>query len=367
MRRRAERLTKLAFVTVTAVALAGCSGGGLSGGRTITAQFENANGLYEGNAVAVLGMHVGKVARITPRGSGVEVVLRVDAPVRLPADVQAVLISNSVLTDRHIELAPVYRGGPTLPDNAVLDRAHTKNPVEFDSLLAMSDRLAISLSGDGAGGGPIANLMDIGAAATEGNGDLMREALDKLSQALRVGGDDGAATRDAVTGVVTDLDALTTVAADNEQTLRDFASGVHRLTDLLADQNLGTGDTGAKLRDILVATADLMARNKDRIAALTANAGTLTTTMADYNDNLAEFFDVFPLAADNVYNAIDRDIGAIRASVDLNRMLLDGQMVKEVCNLLGLKELGCATGTMRDLGPDFGIVRMLEIMAEMDK
>ncbi|MGC7349496.1 MlaD family protein, partial [Mycobacteroides abscessus] len=34
---------------------------------TLTAQFDNASGLYESNVVAVLGMPVGKITKITPQ------------------------------------------------------------------------------------------------------------------------------------------------------------------------------------------------------------------------------------------------------------------------------------------------------------
>ena len=73
---------------------------------SVTAQFDSAAGLYEGNTVAVLGMPVGKVTRITPKGGYVEVEFTVDKDVQVPADAQAVTISNSILTDRQIELTP---------------------------------------------------------------------------------------------------------------------------------------------------------------------------------------------------------------------------------------------------------------------
>jgi hypothetical protein len=38
-------------------------------------------------------------------------------------------------------------------------------------------------------------------------------------------------------------------------------------------------------------------------------------------------------------------------------------MAKEMCNLIGDKQLGCATGTIQDFGPDFGLTGMLELMA----
>ncbi len=84
---------------------------------TVTAQFDSAAGLYEGNVVAVLGMPVGKVTKITPKGGYVEVDFTVDKDVKVPADVQAATISNSILTDRQIELTPPYRDGPTLQNH----------------------------------------------------------------------------------------------------------------------------------------------------------------------------------------------------------------------------------------------------------
>ena len=78
----------------------------------MTAQFDSASGLYEDNVVAVLGMPVGKVTKITPKGGYVEVEFTVDRDVKIPAAAQAVTVSTSILTDRQIELTPPYRGGP---------------------------------------------------------------------------------------------------------------------------------------------------------------------------------------------------------------------------------------------------------------
>lgn len=362
---RTLSLLKLAVVTLTAAGLAGCAGGpGGGDATTITARFANANGLYEGNAVSVLGMKVGQITAITARGTDVEVRMRIDDEITLPADVRAVTVSDSILTDRHIELTPVYRGGPALPADAVLGLDRTKTPVEFDALLSMTQKLSTALSGDGNGAGPVADLMNLGAAATDGNGPAMRAALTELSRALQLGPDQGAATRDAVTTVVTHLDTLTATAARNDRQLRDFGSAVAQLSDFLADQQLGTGSTGATLNRIIAQVSDLLLRHQGTIAELATNATTLSASLADYDTNLAAFLDVFPLVTDNAYNAIDHNVGALRAAVDINRILLDGQMVKELCNLLQLQSLGCATGSMRDLGPDFGITAILTALAE---
>ncbi|WP_280262062.1 MCE family protein [Nocardia wallacei] len=357
---------KLAAVALLGAVVAGCGGplGGVTDtSNTITARFANANGLYVGNPVSVLGMRIGKVTDIQPRGRHVEVTMDVDKGVPIPADAQAVTVSDSVLTDRHIEFTPVYRGGPALADHAVLGLDRTRTPVEFDSLLAMADKLSNALGTNDNGQGPVAGLLDVGSQIATGNGNELREAMTELSRALQLGPDNGEATRAAVTKTVQNLDALTAAASRNDQVLREFGSGIHTLSDVLAEQNLGSGDTGAKLNQIVTHMADLLERNRDNLRNITANSTTMTTSMADYNDNLAEFLDVFPLVADNAYNAIDPNIRALRGTVGLDKFFLDGQMLKSVCNLLGLTELGCATGTARDMGPDFGIGQMLSVIA----
>ena len=362
-----SRALKLLVVAVATVAVAGCSSGPVGdlvdSSITVTAQFTSANGLYKGNTVAVLGMKVGKVVSVTPHPTYVDVTMTVDKWVKIPADAMAVTVSDSLLTDRHVEFTPVYHSGPTLRDHAVLNTDRTRTPVEFDSLLAMADKLSQSLGGDGKGNGPVAGLLDVSSQIATGNGKEMRDAMTELSRALQLGSDNGASTKDAVTTIVRNLDVLTSAAARNDQQIRQFGSGVDTLSGILADQNLGAGDTGKKLNEILVQVADLLQRNRGNLHGLATNTNTITKSMADYNDNLAEFLDIFPMVTDNVYNAMDTNIGALRGTVGLDKFLLDGQMVKEVCNLLQLHNLGCATGTMRDMGPDFGLGAMLTAMA----
>ena len=39
--------------------------------------------------------------------------------------------------------------------------------------------------------------------------------------------------------------------------------------------------------------------------------------------------------------------------------------MKEVCNMMGLRQLGCSTGTLQDFGPDYGLTYMLDGLAAM--
>lgn len=337
---------------------------------TVTAQFEDVIGLYEGNDVSVLGMPVGKVTSIVPKSTYVEVKMAIDSGVDLPADVQAVTVSTSILTDRHIELTPAYRSGPKLRTGDLLGLPRTRTPVEFDRTLAMVDKLSSALRGDDNGDGPLADLVDIGAQIGSDSGPNLAATLDQLSQALRLGADNGAGTKQDIEAIASNLAELTRAAADNDATIREFGSNIRQFSAMLAEQDLGDGDTGAKINQILDEAAALLETNRDGLKSTVANSQTVLTAADDNRRDIAEMLDLLPMLGDNVYNAIDSNVGAIRAHALADKLLANQQMVKEICNLSGIKDLGCATGTLADYSPDFGVnflvdgvVGMLETMA----
>src|SRR5690606_42118395 len=91
-------------------------------------------GLDEGNSVRVRGVEMGTVERVQPMGDRVKVTVTYDRTVRLPADVQAVIVAPSLVSDRYIQFTPPYSGGPTLKNNAVIGQDRTAVPLEVDEL-----------------------------------------------------------------------------------------------------------------------------------------------------------------------------------------------------------------------------------------
>lgn len=330
----------------------------------VTAHFDEASGLYPGNAVEVLGIPVGTVAEVTPRSTYVEVVLELDGDVQVPADAMAVTVSTSILTDRRVELSPPYESGPVLQNHDLIPLSRTQTPVGFDRVLAMIDRLAADLSGDGAGGGPLADLVNAGAAAVDGNGQHIRTALDELSTALRMT-TDGAKTKDELTRIVTGLNSLTTAMAANDGAIRQFGSFIRATSDVLAAERFGTGTTGAKINAVLTQAAEVVEESREDIQRAVGNGDVILDAVTDNQRELAEAFDVLPLLLENAYNAIDPNARTLRVHALVDKVMLDSQLPKEVCNMMGLRQLGCSTGTLMDYGPDFGLTYMLDSMARM--
>lgn len=332
---------------------------------TLTAQFDNASGLYESNVVAVLGMPVGKITKITPQSGYVEVQFTVDKDVKVPADVQAVTLSTSILTDRQVELSPPYRGGPTLKDGDTIGLDHTKTPVEFDRVLGMLDRLSLSLKGDGKGQGPVADIVNSAAGVADNNGEKIKSGLGELSKALRLSSEGGVTTREQLTTIIKNVSSLFDAAAANDGKLREFASTVHQLSQILDDEALGTGSTGHKFNDLVKQAGDIVEANRDNLKQTILNSNTALKAVVDNQREISEWIDVQPLAWDNMYNVVDQDNKRLRIRFMTDRLLFESQMDKEICNMMGLRQLGCGTGTLQDYGPDFGLTYMLDGLAAM--
>ena len=110
--------------------------------RAMCAEFSDAVGLYPGNKVALLGIEVGSTTAIVNKPDHVEVDFTVPADLDLPADVGAVTYSQSIVTDRHIELTKPYSGGPKFTGPGCIKLKSTKTPISISETFAAVGKLA---------------------------------------------------------------------------------------------------------------------------------------------------------------------------------------------------------------------------------
>src|ERR1700742_4239321 len=110
--------------------------------RAMCAEFSDAVGLYPGNKVALLGIEVGSTTAIVNKPDHVEVDFTVPGDLALPADVGAVTYSQSIVTDRHIELTKPYAGGPKFTGPGCIKLKSTKTPISVSDTFAAVGKLA---------------------------------------------------------------------------------------------------------------------------------------------------------------------------------------------------------------------------------
>lgn len=289
-------LKRLMVIVLLLTPLTAC---GSSSPTTVTAQFSDAAGLFVGNDVGVLGVRVGSITAVKPKGDHVDVTLRIDDGVKVPAKAGAVIVSRSVATDRYVELTPVYDSGPVIESGTVLPMARTRTPVEFDDLLGsltdISDQLAVSA--------PLNDLLATGAKTLDGNGQKIADGMHGLADTLGTLDD---ATGD-ITGTLDNLDQLTKTLADNDALVRRFNTEVSTAASMLDDQHEAIESTFTVLSAMLQRVAAFSHDHRDKIASQIADITALSNTLLDHRAGLEQAVSTLPLMMQNVDRAISED------------------------------------------------------------
>ncbi|WP_448626826.1 MCE family protein [Geodermatophilus sp. URMC 64] len=278
------------------------------GSYRVTAWFDQAVGLYEGSDVRILGIPVGRITAVVPRGDRVRVDMEIEDDYDIPADADAVILAPSLVSDRYVQFAPVYDGGDTMADGATVPLERTATPVELDAVYGALDDLSSALGPTGANeNGALSDLIDTGAANLDGNGEALNSTLTGFSQAVRT----LAENRDDLFSSLDHLQTFTTALATVDTQVRQFNDNLAAVADQLA----GEREDLARAVDLLTqALGDVADFVRDNTALLTGNVDELadvTLTLVQQRQALAEVLDVAPAALGNLAHAYNPDYGTL--------------------------------------------------------
>lgn len=159
----------------------------------IVIYFTSVTGIYPGDDARVLGVKVGKIAAVDPAGAHVKMTVDIDADVPIPADARAVIVAQSLVSSRYVQLAPAYEtSGPTMRNGAVIPVERTAVPVEWDEVKTQLMRLATELAPSAQGpDSSLSRFIDSAADAMQGNGEKLHRTLEELSGVGRILADGG--------------------------------------------------------------------------------------------------------------------------------------------------------------------------------
>jgi virulence factor Mce-like protein len=309
--------------------------------KRVTAQFATAIGIYKGTPVRILGVNVGHVTGVHPESHYVRVTMEYDSRYELAADASAVEVANSLVSDRYIQLTPLYdpahdRG--YLRSGAVIDVRHTGGPAELDDIYAALDKLAVALgpsgANRGAGHGALSTLVTVAAANLKGNGEALGQSITKLSQAAQT----LANQRQNLFGTVRNLQTFTTALHASDGQIRLFNEQLAQVASDLASERT---DLAAALHDITLTLGEVrtfVKQNAGRfhtdIRGLREITGVLVKEKSSLNETLA----VAPIALANIIHAYQPDIGAIATRSNLASLTsTEGNSpTKILCSVLSL-------------------------------
>ena len=314
-----------ALALAAIVALAWTVTGARSGDDRVrvVAEFASADGVYVGSQVRIVGVEVGIVEEVEPIGAVARVHLSLDPGTQVPADAGAVVMNPAVIADRFVELAPAYRGGPLLPDGAVIPVERTRAPLDFDEFVSSLDTVSTAFA---PGADEVAEGLERGAEALDGRGERLSRAIRDLTTVSAVGGD-RAGDLDAI---VSELAVLMEAAGGRDETMRDLVLGLDDLGRQIRDDRIDVAAPAEDLRVILDELDAIVAERGEDITAATDATREVTALYAAHRADFAEFLDLYPLMMENLAAGIGPD-GRARIRLNVSSNITHFARGRELC------------------------------------
>lgn len=333
-------------IVLTLVASAAIVMFGTGDRKYLTATFPRTVSVYEGSDVRVLGVAVGQIESVTPKGTGVEVRMSYDGDVKVPADAQALIVAPSIVGDRFVQLAPVYSGGEVLADDAVL-QTQGGTPLELDEIYASLDSLTVALGPDGANKeGALSALLRTTAENFGGQGETFNQSIRDLGKFSRTLDNN----KEELFGAAEELQGFISTLAENDDTVRDFNQSLAQVSDMLAGER---DELSASLRNLAVAMSEVttfVKENRDLLGKNIKGLNRVSKVLVKQRDAVDEILKVAPLALNNLgltYNpqagTLDTraNMGNLVHELESNPELMLCSIVSqadtsgEACNLIG--------------------------------
>ncbi|MFC4372920.1 MlaD family protein [Nocardia halotolerans] len=274
--------------------------------RGYCADMPDSIGLYPGSEVTVLGIRVGEVIDIEPHGTSARVRFTVRADRRLPLDVGAVTVNDTLVADRALALVGDEPVGPGREPGTCITNTLTPQSLSetFDALAGLADEL--NAADDPAQRTAVGSGLSALDRATSGTGADINAVITGLGRAL--------AAPDAAIGHLGSLiDALAalvhrarngwdTVEAMTRELPRTFDDIVTIAFPPIIDIVTYLVQVLPQLNDVLMLVGTPAVRALDRMAELPAllNAGV---------SSLAEVIRLTPAVAAGLAATIDPSTG----------------------------------------------------------
>ena len=300
-----------------------------SGTRTLYADFSRTVSVYQGSDVRILGVPVGKVDSVTPMGTVVRVKMEYSDKYKLPKDVNAVIISPSIVGDRFVQLTSKTGFGTplaasqVLPSGWSLGTTRTAVPLELDEIYGSLNQLSTALGPNGAnapgttGEGALTRLLDSTARNFGGQGVNFNNTiqnLGKLSQTLND-------NKDVLFGTQAAVEKFVNALAVNDTTVRQFTQSLAEGASMLSSDRQ---DLASALDNLATALDQVRSFVADNKALLTSNIAGLTRvseTLVKRRNELAEILKTAPLALNNLSLAYNGKTGTVNTRSNTGQSL----------------------------------------------
>ncbi|MGZ8177127.1 MCE family protein [Williamsia sp. SKLECPSW1] len=317
----------IATLVIIAVVIAGYMAYQRVTYKTYTAYFTEVNGLYPGDPVKVIGVDVGSVASITPRSDDVKVEFHVDRDVRVPANASAVIVAQSLVSGRFIQLNPVYDTGPTMKAGAAIPMDRTAVPVEWDQIKAQLAKLSEAVGPDGADPGSVARLVDTADKNLDGNGKAIGASIQELSALTKTLSDN----RGDLFSTIRNLQSLTDALAQSHEEIVQFNGRIASVSQVLADNTRNLDGALTNLDGALGDLKTFIDSNGRRLTESVARLADTTDILARKDEQIRGLLHSAPTQLSNFYNIYNPMTASLSGIFGLGQF---GNLVNLLCGTI---------------------------------
>src|SRR6201997_1805023 len=280
--------------------------------NTVVAYFPEANALYPGDKVQIMGLPVGAIDKIEPAGDKMKVTFHYSNRYKVPANASAVILNPTLVASRAIQLEPVYKGGPVLADNAVIPEERTQVPTEWDELRNSVTNIISKLGPTPEQPkGPFGDAIESFAYGLQGKGKQINATLDSLSRSLTALNEG----RGDFFAVVRSLALFVNALHQDDQQFVALNENLADVTGRLAHSDTDLSNALQQIDSLLSTLRPWLDQNREVLTHDVNNLATATNALLqpDSLNGLETALHVLPTAASNINQIYHPSHGAVVA------------------------------------------------------
>ena len=255
------------------------------GRMTVKLELPRTGGLYRFSNVTYRGVQIGKVTDVHATRAGAEATLSLATSPKVPADLQASVLSVSAVGEQYVDLQPRTDSAPFLQDGAVIASKDTTVPQAVGPML---DRLSTLL--DTIPKEKLSQLLDESFKGLNGSGDDLAMLFESSST---VAGDLNAVADRART-LLDDSKPLLDGGVVSANSLRAWARGLAGVTGQLATNDPQFRGLLQNAPGALDEASQLLKQVKPTLPVLLANLTTVGQIGVTYHASLEQLLVLLP-------------------------------------------------------------------------
>jgi len=257
------------------------------GRMTVTLELPSTGGLYRFSNVTYRGVQVGKVTAVSLTAKGAKATLSLGTSPKIPANLQADVLSVSAVGEQYVDLRPRTDSAPYLHNGSVIAMHDTTIPQAVGPMLDQVNALVKSLPKN-----KIGQLLDESFQAFNGAGyDLgsLTEAASRISA-------DSNSIVDRTRALTEDSQPLLNAQAQTTDSIRTWTHSLAGISDVLANDDSRVRTILQNGPGALDEASRLFQQIKPTLPVLLANLTTIGQIGVTYHPSIEQLLVLLPAA-----------------------------------------------------------------------